>query len=356
MAGDDDVPDAPLMDPSVWPEALLAVAFAAVAFVIGGFGIRMTRIARDLAHLTGLGEALMGALFIGASTSLSGITTSVSAAAAGYPELAVSNALGGIAAQTAFLALADMAYRRANLEHAAASAENLLMAAFVLTLLGIHSVALAVPGLDLLGVHPATPILVATYVIGVRLLARAHEMPMWLPRPTADTRSESGPGLRFATGGLPGLWLRFAGCATVVAAAGWSLSVLAVPLGEQTGLSQGIVGGVFTAVSTSIPELVVAITAVRMGALNLAVGDIVGGNAFDTLFIAASDVAYRSGSIYAAVSGNEQFWLANAMVMTGVLLMGLIYRERHGPYNIGFESVVLLVLYVGGIGVLLAMS
>ena len=131
--------------------------------------------------------------------------------------------------------------------------------------------------------------------------------------------------------------------------AGWSLAQLAIPLGEKTGLSHGIVGGIFTAVSTSIPELVVAITAVRMGALNLAVGDIIGGNAFDTLFIAASDIAYRDGPIYADISNTEQFWLANSILMTSVLLMGLIYRERHGPGNIGFESVALLVLYFGGL-------
>jgi len=335
------------------PLALLAGAFAGVACVIGAFGIRMTAIARDLAHASGLGEALVGALFIGASTSLSGITTSVSAAIAGHAELAVSNGLGGIAAQTTFLAFADIAYRRANLEHAAASAENLLMAAFVLTLLGVHAVALSVPELQFFGVHPATVILVVAYLFGVRLLSRTHEMPMWLPRRTADTPSESRPDLQAHGRQLLGLWLRFAGCAAVVATAGWSLAEIAVPLGERTGLSHGIIGGVFTAVSTSIPELVVAITAVRMGALNLAVGDIIGGNAFDTLFIAASDMAYREGSIYAAVSENEQFWLANAMVMTGVLLMGLIYRERHGPANIGLESVLLLVLYFGGVLTLL---
>ncbi|GAA0692383.1 hypothetical protein GCM10009104_19370 [Marinobacterium maritimum] len=148
------------------------------------------------------------------------------------------------------------------------------------------------------------------------------------------------------------LWLHFVGYAMVVALAGWSLAELAVPLGEKTALSHGVVGGIFTAVSTSIPELVVAITAVRMGALNLAVGDIIGGNAFDTLFVAASDFAYRDGSIYAAISSAEQFWLANAMLMTGVLLMGLIYRQRHGPGNIGLESVILLVLYFGGVAVL----
>lgn len=145
------------------------------------------------------------------------------------------------------------------------------------------------------------------------------------------------------------MWLKFASYALVVAAAGWSLAQLAVPLAEQTGLSQGVVGGVFTAVATSIPELVVAVSAVRLGALNLALGDIVGGNAFDTLFIAASDAAYREGSIYSAFSQAEVFWLANSLLMAGVLLLGLIYRERHGPANIGIESLVILVLYVAGL-------
>ncbi|NNL84240.1 MAG: sodium:calcium antiporter [Myxococcales bacterium] len=312
----------------------------------------MTRIARDLAHETGMGEALMGALFIGASTSLSGITTSISAASAGYAELAVSNGLGGIAAQTSFLAIADIVYRKANLEHAAASAENLFMAAFLMTLLGIHVLALSIPDLSVFAIHPATIIIVLVYVFGVRLLARTHEMPMWLPRRTSDTPREPVNHIDLRRRDLTQLWGRFAVCAAIVGLSGWALAQLAVPLGDKTGLSDGVVGGIFTAVSTSIPELVVAVTAVRMGALNLAVGDIIGGNAFDTLFVAASDVAYRSGSIYGAVTQAEHFWLANALVMTGVLLMGLIHRERRGPANIGLESVVLLVLYLGGVVVL----
>ena len=341
-----------MTDLGSWPLAFIVTAFAVVAAIIGWFGIKMTKTARDLAHDTGLGEALMGALFIGASTSLSGITMSVSAASAGHAELAVSNGLGGIAAQTAFLALADIAYRRANLEHAAASAENLFMSAFVLTLLAIHALALSFPSVSIFGIHPATIILVISYLFGVHLLARTHDMPMWLPRRTTDTPSEPSNHSRRHSRHLWKLWLRFAGYATVVALAGWSLAQLAIPIGEKTGLSHGVVGGIFTAISTSIPELVVAITAVRMGALNLAVGDIIGGNAFDTLFISASDIAYREGPIYAAMSSAEHFWLANSMLMTGVLLMGLIYRQRHGPGNIGLESVILLMLYFGGLATL----
>lgn len=336
-----------------WSLPYLSLAFLAATVIIGWFGIRMTKCARDLAHDTGLGEAFMGALFIGASTSLSGITTSVTAAAAGHAELAVSNGLGGIAAQTTFLAVADIVYRRANLEHAAASAENLFMSAFLLTLLGIHALAFALPELSVFSIHPASLVLLLGYIFGVRLLAQTHDMPMWLPRRTRDTSAEPEKhGKQHRHRHLLNQWLRFASYGLVVAGAGWVLAQLAVPLGDKTGWSEGIVGGVFTAVSTSIPELVVAVTAVRMGALNLAVGDIIGGNAFDTLFIAASDVAYREGPIYSVLSDSEYFWLANSMVMTSVLLMGLIYRERHGPGNIGLESVLLLLLYFGGLAVL----
>ena len=332
-----------------WPLAYIIAAFATVTVVIGWFGVKMTKTARDLAQSTGMGEAMMGALFIGASTSLSGITTSITAASSGYAELAVSNGLGGIAAQTAFLALADIAYRRANLEHAAASAENLFMSAFLLTLLSIHTLALSIPSLSFLSIHPASFILVIVYIFGIRLLAKTHNAPMWLPKRTKDTSSETVEHTYHRRRHMGMLWLQFMVYAAIVAFAGWSLAQLAIPLVANTGLSHGVVGGVFTAVSTSIPELVVAITAVRMGALNLAVGDIIGGNAFDTLFVAASDVAYREGPIYAAISAPEQFWLANSMLMTCVLLMGLIYRERHGPGNIGMESVLLLVLYFGGL-------
>jgi cation:H+ antiporter len=95
-----------------------------------------------------------------------------------------------------------------------------------------------------------------------------------------------------------------------------------------------------------LPELVVAVTAIRMGALTLAVGDIVGGNAFDTLFVAVSDIFYREGPIYAAVAQTEKVWLGAAMLMNAVLLMGLMYRERRGIGNIGLESALILLIYV----------
>lgn len=325
------------------------IIFILAVIAIGIFGVRMTHVARNLASQTGMGEALMGAVFIGASTSLSGIIASVTAASYGHAEMAVSNALGGIAAQTAFLAIADMFYRKANLEHAAASAENLMMGAFLITLLSIMLVAFSVPAVSFMAVHPASFILIISYVFGVRLLAKTHTMPMWMPRRTSDTRFEKEHKHKRELTFRNPLWGQFILYSVVVGFAGWILSKTGIVIATNTGLSEGLVGGVFTAVSTSLPELVIAITAVRMKALTLAVGDIIGGNAFDTLFLAMSDIAYREGSIYKDISANEHFWLAITILMTGVLLMGLLHRERHGIANIGWESFAVGILYVASL-------
>jgi cation:H+ antiporter len=125
------------------------------------------------------------------------------------------------------------------------------------------------------------------------------------------------------------------------------LAITAVPITSHTGLSETLVVGVLTGLTGSLPELVTALAAVRMGALTLAVGDILGGNAFDALIVAFSDWAYRDDSIFLAASADQGLLLALASVLTAMLLMGLLYREKHGIANIGLESFLVLAFYVG---------
>jgi cation:H+ antiporter len=71
-----------------------------------------------------------------------------------------------------------------------------------------------------------------------------------------------------------------------------------------------------------------------------------------TLFISFSDMAYREGSIYHAIGTQQIFIIALTLLLTGILLMGLLRREKHGIANIGFESFLILVAYVVAIGIL----
>jgi cation:H+ antiporter len=327
---------------------LSAIATAAIGIV----GTRLSGRADILADRTGIGEAFMGAVFLGATTSLPGITASVTAAIHGHAALALSNAFGGIAAQTAFLAIADMTYRKANLEHAAASLPNIMSGTLLIALLAMIMLAMVGPEISIGGIHPLTPLLFIGYALGLRMVYQSHEQPMWQPRITRETKPDLAEEFSSHGPSLPLLWMDFSISAAVVIVSGWILTHTAEAIVAQTNISEGFVGALILAVTTSLPELVTSIAAVKRGALTLAVGGVLGGNAFDTLFGAISDVVYRPGSIYHAATAGVTTLVALTILMSSILLIGLLFREKRGFANIGFESILVLILYLIGVIIL----
>lgn len=144
----------------------------------------------------------------------------------------------------------------------------------------------------------------------------------------------------------PRLWTEFAVLAVLVAATGYAVAVAGLTLIAESGLSSSFVGTAVTAVITSLPELVTVLVAVRIGALTLAVGNIVGGSSFDVLFVAVADVLFRGGSVYHAIDTGTTVVVALVVLLTAVLTAGLVRRQRKG---IGFEGVVILGLYLLGL-------
>ena len=329
---------------------VILLLFAGAGVVICGCGIMMTGIADKIADRTGLGEAIVGAVILGAATSLSGTVVSVTAALDGRASLAFSNSIGGIAAQTAFLAAADIAFRKANLEHAAAEPANLFQAALLMALLTLPILAFALPAQSVFGVHPASIVMAAGYLYGVRVAAEVRADPMWEPVETEETRHDEpeDEDERHRSVWRPAL--AFAVLAAILGVAGWVIAQAASVGTARLGLSSTLVGAAGTALVTSMPELVTTVAAVRRGALQLAVGGIIGGNTFDTLFLVVSDAFYREGPIFAAMTRADLFWLAIGLTMTAVLTAGLIRRQRHGPAGLGVETVLLVALYVGAVG------
>lgn len=328
--------------------ALLSAGGVA-ALVILFTGLRMTGLADRIADRTGLGEAMIGGVLLGAATSFSGTIVSLTSALDGLASLAFSNGIGGIAAQTAFLALADTLYRKGNLEHAAAELANVFQCGILLLLLSVPFVAFTLPEFTIWSVHPASLVLVAVYGVGVKATSRLQEQPMWTPVETSETRADEPEEGDDSSQPARGLVLVFLGLMVIMGIAGWAVARIGAELTSRFELSQSVVGALMTAVITSLPELVTTLAAVRRGALQLAVGGIIGGNTFDTLFLIVSDVGYRDGSLYHAVGVDDLFWLAVAMVMTAILLLGLIFRQRTGIGKIGAESGTMLVVYGGAV-------
>jgi len=328
--------------------SLAIVFFLASTLVIAVAGTKLTRTADQMADLTGWGEALFGAIFLGGTTSLPGIVTSVVAAYNGHPQLAISNAIGGIAAQTLFLSIADITYKRTNLEHAAASFANLMQGLLLMGLLSFVLIGVSGPELSIWNVHPLSLAMIVLYVAASRLISKAKDQPMWSPRITLATVQDIPDRRNIENLSLRRVTLQFILLAIVVSGAGYMVAKSGIAIANQTGLSETMIGVLFTAIATSLPELIVSLAAVRQKALTLSVGNIIGGNTFDVLFVAFADIAYNKGSILHAIASDQIFVIALTMMMTSILILGLLHREREGFGKIGWESLMIIIVYLAG--------
>ncbi|MFP4207451.1 MAG: sodium:calcium antiporter [Wenzhouxiangella sp.] len=317
--------------------------FVCATVVIVAAGSRLARTADELADRTGVGEALFGVLLLAGVTSLPDLAATLSAAVDTRPELAMSNVMGSMAANLMFLGIADIIYRKANLEHAAASSAILMQAALLVVLLTLPLLALMVPTVSMWGIHPVTPIIIIGYLAGLGLIRSSHDHPMWLPRRTRQTVSDEPEPHRH--GSLTAAWIQFVVLAALTASAGWFLMEAAKVISDHTDLSDTLIGGLLTALVTSSPELVTTIAAIRHGALTLAVSNILGTNCFNMLVVAAADVGYQEGSIYSDIGPVQMIWGLVSILMTGILLLGMVRRQTYGFGRIGFETVLLLAVY-----------
>ncbi|MCB0331440.1 MAG: hypothetical protein KDD70_17335, partial [Bdellovibrionales bacterium] len=271
----------------------------------------------------------------------------------GHAELAVSNALGGLAVQTAFIAVADLAFVKANLEHSAASLENIFQGVLLILLLSIPLLGMASPEISIGSVHPVSFLLLIVYGMGLYLVGTVKKAPMWWPKSTdktvLDAPDETLPMTRSE------FWIAFRSflvTAILVSVSGYLVAEAGIAISVQTGLSETLIGTLLLAISTSLPELVTSVAAVRQGAPTLAVSDILGGNSFEILFLAFSDFVFTSGPLYAAITDRILFLMGLSLLLISLLLFGLIRREKYGIFNIGLETFLIIVTYSGAMIVL----
>ncbi|WJK39126.1 cation transporter [Solwaraspora sp. WMMA2056] len=336
-----------------WPISWSVVAFVAAGGLTVVGSVRLVALGDALADRTGWGEALFGAIFFGLATSLSGIVMTAVTAAGAAPQLAYSNAVGGIAAQTTAVAVADLFYRRVNLEHASASLSNVLFGCLLLALLALALLGTYTPDATVAGVHPVSVVMVGCYVGGVMIVHSTDVTPYWQAVDTVDTRQDlpqsHGP---LDSPPLPALWVRFVAVGLIVAAGGWVIALAGESLVAATGLRAGFVGGVLMGLINALPEAITAIAAVRRGAVTLAVAAVLGGNCLDALNLVVGDLFYRDGSLYHQAGTDELFLTTSAMLMTTLLLGGLLVRQVRGWGRLGFEGTLLLVGYLAVVAVL----
>jgi len=109
-------------------------------------------------------------------------------------------------------------------------------------------------------------------------------------------------------------------------------------IAETTGLGQSFVGNIFIALATSLPEVVVSTAAIRMGAADLAIGNLLGSNIFNIFILGIDDIFFTKGAILSVVNQNHMISALSAIAMTAIAAIGLTYRAEKKRLFIAWDS------------------
>jgi cation:H+ antiporter len=140
---------------------------------------------------------------------------------------------------------------------------------------------------------------------------------------------------------------RYAAAALGIAVVGIALPLVGAELADAMGWTRTFVGTLLVAGATSLPELVVTIAALRLGAVNMAIAGLLGSNLFNICILAIEDFLYLPGPLLAAVSPAHAISALSATIMAGVAIIGLQYRPKSRVLGtVGWVSLALFVIYL----------
>lgn len=333
---------------AIWGQFILCAALIGVA------GYQLSRYGDAIAQRTGLSGSWIGLALLATVTSLPELATGITSVTVAHaPNLAVGDALGSCVVNLVFLVVIDFffrkqpVWRRASKGHVLAGAFGVVMLGFTLVSLLMSQVR-PVQGMadaasaTQLGFSLTTPVLLTLYLIAMRTVFAYERDHAALETVALDAAL---PAMRTAV-------IRFALAACVVAGAGIWLPFVATDLANVMAWNKSFVGSLFVAMATSLPELAVTLSALRMGALDMAIGNLLGSNLFNVAIIAVDDLFYRPGALLASVSPVHAVTAGSAITMTGLAIVGLFFRPSGRVMraiswvSLGLAAMYLLNTYV----------
>ncbi len=324
-------------------ELLVWGEFGVALLLIAASGSRLARYGDIIADRTGMGGTWIGLILVATVTSLPELITGVSAVVLAHaPDIAVGQLLGSCVFNLVIIVILDFILRGETV-YVRVSQDHVLSAGFGILLIGVvgFNVMLAQQGrgvsIGAVGIY--SPIIFGLYLFAVRAVYR-HERARPVSDVTTDHATRSQLTLRQAAVG-------YLTAALVVVATGLWLPFVGQELARVMGVHETFVGSIFIGLATSMPEVVVTVAAVRIGAFNLGMANLLGSNLFNILILVPEDILFTQGSILEAVSPLHTISAISAIMMTGIAIVGLIYRSPRLLFQrLGWVSLLLLSIYL----------
>ncbi|MBI3465798.1 MAG: sodium:calcium antiporter [Planctomycetes bacterium] len=328
--------------------ALLQFCVSAAVIVVAG--TFLTRFADAISEITGLGRLVVGSVLLAAATSLPELTVDLSAVLMGLPDLAVGDLLGSSLMNLLILAILDLSHHsrgrmlsRQGAAHALSGSVSIGLTAVVA--LGLLTGKAFAP-YAIFGVSPAIFVLVIGYALGVRLVYLDQRIAIRTAKEEGKPVVSVSPEMT-----LGKAMLGFAACAGAILVAGPFLAESAGDLARLSGLGATFVGTTLVAFSTSLPELVSMIAALRMGAFDLAIGNVFGSNAFNMILFLPLDVFHRQ-SLFAAVAPRHAVTCVAVVLATELAVMGQLYQAESRTRLIEPDAWLVILVVAGALALI----
>lgn len=314
--------------------------FIGITLVIFFAGAKLSKYGDVISEKTGMGRTWIGLVLMASVTSLPELITGISSVVVfDLPDIAAGDLLGSCMFNLLILAGMDFACGGKPIS-AQTSRNQLLPAGFGILLLGVVNLSIVanekIPALGWFGL--SSVILFFIYLLAMRLIFKKNQS-----EPTKNPEEQQYENISkkraFTMYGIN---------AVVVIAAASFLPKLGDQIAEMTGLGHTFVGSLFIALSTSLPEVAVSFSAIRMGAPNLAVGNLLGSNWFNIAILAVDDFMYSKGPLLSNLTGNHTVSAITAMVLTAVVIIGMTYGGDKKHFRLGWDSITMIVVFFIG--------
>ncbi|MEX0405585.1 sodium:calcium antiporter [Aquibium sp. LZ166] len=340
--------------------AINITLFAAAAIVVWFAGTRLTGYADAISRVTGAGQAVVGIILLAGVTSLPEIGVTATASISGDAQLAVNNLFGSIALQVALLAVVDLFIGRDALTSVVPDPTVLLEGTLNVILISFAAGAMVAGDVPFLGVGLWAWGCLFGYVGGVWMLSKAQGKRPWLAArggevdtPLIREQFEREEASAAEDDNLKTLLLKIGVVAAIILVSGFVLARSGDAIAQQSGLGQSFVGFVLVAFATSLPELSTAITAARRRLYTMAISDILGTNIINVALLFAVDLLDTDPEpVLNRVGDFAVFGALLAVILTAIFMVGIVERRDKTILRMGYDSLLVLVAYIGGVAIL----
>ena len=292
-----------------------------------------------IANKTGLGGVWVGLVLVAVVTSLPELFTGISAVTiVKVPDLTIGDLLGANTFNLLNLALLDIACQQGSLFRMIAPGHRLpaLFSIILVMVIGISiflSHHVSPMAIGWVGLY--TPLIIIIYFIFARIIFRFEQ--------------QAAKELDLEYSGMPlkKVYLYFAIAAVFIVGAGIWLAIIGDEIAIAMGWEQSFVGSLFLAFTTSLPEITVSFTAMRLGAFDLAAANMIGSNLFNMTIVSVDDLFYLEGPVLEAVSEAHIITALVVVAMTTVFILGLYFKPRRF-FRLDWVNLSMIALFAVG--------